>query len=57
MTSRELFIKELSLYDRACDGHDEFYAHLPYVKELRPGATGGHFVCTVAILSKPASAR
>ena len=33
MTSRELFIKELSLYDRASDGHDEFYAHLPYVKD------------------------
>ncbi len=56
MTSRELFIKELSLYDRASDGHDEFYAHLPYVKTTTC-ATGGHFVCTVAILSKPASAR
>lgn len=33
MTSRELFIKELSLYDQASDGHDEFYAHLPYVKD------------------------
>lgn len=30
---QRIIYKELSLYDRASDGHDEFYAHLPYVKD------------------------
>ena len=44
MTSRELFIKELSLYDRASDGHDEFYAQWQYYQSPPvQGKSSGHY--------------